>query len=971
MNGEDIDTAAKKTIADVRGAKGVGTSGAATVFDSWLTKSLNPLREIERLVDFHEDDPFLLSFNELSKGEVNVMRYQMEMAQIFSDMDRSQFKKGTKEYDRAKELRSRYDKLNDRFEKVTLGGQEVNITEGQKLALIMHNRNGDNMRHILNGGILVPNEELYKKGKYSEAYNRGEIIVPKINEIVTLDQNTDEFENWFLDRVIYYYEHYSKNLINETSLKLEGFSRAEVANYYPIRVAEDWLNTQKYDVTTGTEDSGDDIHSGMLIARKKSTLPIYLNSITQDLNRSQNFVARYAGLAIPLRDFQKIYNMNVDDGTSDGLPLKRVIKQKWGDHAGNYIDNMLKDLTKGRDNFAQTWLDQLRGKSAQGVLTINLSVSIKQAASYPTAIAELDWKSVSRAFINPEGNAFVIKRADMKEIQKWSPILWSRMAGMSTQEVAELAMKQNKDIVSKGMDKVPWLCDWIRKVDVATVGRLWYATKYWMNDQIQKGNVKLKEGSDEYFRAVADKFEDVVRKTQPNYTVLTRPDILRTKKSIVRALMMFKTQPLQNFGILYEASARFDALNRQYKAAVGTESEGAAFAARRQAGLALGRAITSQIVQTVVFTSMTLLANVILHKWNRYKDKDINEVTVASVFTQMGWDFASSLFGNAMFGDYVEQLGEYFVRKFALNQNDASLDGISVFGIDNLNDIWEETKTVVNKFSSGKVKDGFKRVEKLSFKLGQLFGVPAQNIYNIAHAGYETILDIAQNREITDIPGTSAKHYWERMERSYKGTYYDKSKSYEDIFGEAVKDVGADKMRGVLAKDDTTGAMNWVSNMYVNGTSEQKTMVEDWLDSLYSRDQDIKRKKKAFFEFQKETVPTEYLSKSEKEELGIDVEAEEKKSEEEKKQSRYKEWSSASDQAFNDFLNGKSASSIKSSLPYKKGDTGTTDQLARLYQTSGNPEAVKAFAVQVLGYSGSSINWTANRYFTKDLSVFD
>lgn len=955
----DINDAALETINDVRGAKGSGYSPVGSAFDAWLTTSLNPTREISRLVDFHDNDPLALLNNKLRKGEINTTQYQMEMAQIYSEMDKNNYEKHSDEWYRAKELRNRYDQMNDTFVTVKLGGREVQITEGQALALAMHSRNSDNMLHILYGGVRVPNMELYKKGNLGEAYARGDTIIPTEMEIRDIAQNLDDFEQWFLDKSIYYFETYSKELINKTSLKLEGFARAEVENYYPIRVVDTQVNAKSYDVTTGAESTGESLHSGMLMARRKSKLPIYLNSITQDLNRSQGFVSRYAGLAIPLRDFQRIYNMRIDDGTQNGVIVKEVIQQKWGTRATKYIDNMLKDLTNGRDNFSQTWLDSLRGKSAQGVLTINISVSMKQAASYPTAIAELDWKSVMRALANPEGNSFLIKRADMEEIQKWTPILWSRMAGMSTQEIAEMSLKQHKNVLEKGMDKAPFLCDWIRKVDVATVGRLWYATKYWVED-----HTDLEVGSDEYFKKVAEKFEDVVSKTQPNYTVMTRPDILRTKNSIVRAVMMFKTQPLQNFNILYEASARLSAKQRAYNEAKGTSAEGSALAERNEAGKAFGRAITSQLVQTAVFTAMTFLANILLHRWYKYKDDEINEVTMSSVAEEVMWDFAKSLFGNAVFGDYVEQIGEYFVRKFALNEDDASMDGISVFGIDSLNDIWDQTKSAVEKFSSGDSKAGLTKVRQLSFTIAQMCGLPATNVYNLIHAGLETATDIAQNRPWIAQDGTKAKHYWNKMKRAYED-----GKDTDEIF-EEMKLLGIDSARAPLSKNDATGIMEWVSDLYVNGSANDKQMVDDWLDDLYkegsSKANNIKNKKKAFYEYLNEEVPTEYLSKSEKVARGIDVEAEEAQAKEEKKKSKYDEWSTVTDEAFSNFLNGKAVS-----LPYKKGDDGVSDQLARLYQTSGNPEAVKQFAVQVLGYSAGSINWTANRYWTKDLSAFN
>ena len=958
----DVNEAAIRTIADVRSAKGIGEGRFEGAYDWWATTSLNPLREIDRIVDYHDDDPLHLLMNKLVKGEINVNQYKMEMAQIFSAMDRRQFERGTREYERAKEFRNRFDKLNEDFVEVTLGGATQLITEGQKLALIMHNRGKDNMTHILEGGVLLPNLTYYKRGDLKNAYKRGQIVIPTEEEIADLGRDLDDFEKWFLDRSIYYFESYAKDLINKTSFKLEGFARAEVENYYPIRVAENYTQARSYDISTGMETSGDNLHSGMLMARVRSTLPIYLNSITQDLQRSQSFVARYAGLAIPLRDFNRMYFIKIDDGSANGKPLRDVINEKWGDNATKYIDKMLKDLTQGRDADTNSILDRIRSKSAQAVLTLNPSVSIKQAASYPTAIAELDYKSVMRALVNPEGNSFLLKRADMELIQKYTPILWARMAGMSTQEIAELSMMQNKNAIDKGIEKLPILTDWIRKVDVATVGRLWYATQYWVDDHYKN----VEKGSDQYYKLVADKFEDVVTKTQPNYSVLTRPDILRTNNSLVKALMMFKTQPLQNFGLLFDSASRLNAKHRQYLSARGTALEATALAEYRDAGAKFARTVTSQLLQTAVFTGMTFLANaLVLHRWDKYKDDELNEITFASVMEQVMWDYADSLFGSAFMIDWAEDLGAYFIRRFALNE-DVQYYGISVFGIDNINDLSDLVTKMSGAIKNGDSDKALKYAKNFAESIAQLVGIPASNVEKIIKSIWEYSLDFSQGRKITDLSGNTAGNYWHRIKNAYSN-----GENVDGLFDEmtdAIYDnmVSKESVRHFITENDDSGIMEWVSDMYVNGSAEEHRMVDDWLEQIYTSSTSIKNKKRQFFEFQDEEIPVEYMTKDEKVEAGIDVEAEAAAAKEEKKKSKYDEWSSATDQAFNDFLSGRPVS-----LPYKKGDDGVSDQLARLYQTSGNPEAVKAFAVQELGYSASSINWTANRYWTKDLSAFD
>lgn len=964
----DLEEGLKRTIDDVNAAKGSEYGRINNITNAWVQTSLNPIREIARITDYYEDDPFAIAADKLMRGEIQVNQYKMEMAQIFERMNESNFKRGTDDYARAKEFRKRYDRMNKTFVKVTLSGKEIEITEAQKLALIMHSRNNENLLHILYGGILVPHQVAFKRGDYVEAYARGKIIIPTQNELRNLSTKLDDFERWFLNRSIYYFDSYAKNLINNTSLALEGFLRAEEENYYPIRVADDFHRVKSYDVSTGMMDSGENLNSGMLKKRQKSKAPIYLNGINQDLQRHQSFVSRYAALAIPLRDFQKVYNGSAHDENGKPMPLKRAIRDKWGAGAVQYVDKVLKDMIGGRTE--QTAFDKIRSKSAQAVLTLNPSVSIKQTASFPTAIAELDYKSVTKAFFRGGKNNWMLSSADRELIARYTPILWSRTAGLSTQEIAEISFNQNKSKLDKGMEKVPFLFDWIRKMDVATVGRLWYATQYWIDD-----HTDLEKGTDEYYRAVARKFEDVVTKTQPSYSVFTRPDILRKNSGMMKAVMMFKTQPLQNFGILYESTSKYIARIRQYKAAKGTSIEeqarGRVITARNQ----MLRAVSSQLIQTGLFTAMSLLANaLILHRWDKYRDDETNEVTVASVFEQLGWDYLDSFFGNFFILDWVEDIGSYSVQKFVEKDEDAYLQGLSVFGIDAVNDLIDLFDKVGTYAVNGDGEKTWQTLFKFGMKVSQLWGIPAENVYKMEEGIRTYVNDALEKRSILELQDTTPAQYWHRVMRAYeKGE--DTTALFNDMI-EKTTETKIDKKgeryttikaKSPLSADDTSGVMRWISDLYVNGSSADKRMVEDWLDDLYDgKESSIKNAKRRFYEYLEADIPTDL--KTEDELTPTELEARKEQQKQERKQEEVKTVRASVNpmqQAISSWSSGGGYS-----LPIEKGEDGCGAVMAWVYQNSSDKEAVKRFAVQVMGYSQKAINRTASEWASRDLSEY-
>lgn len=1096
---ETVQEASRQTINNINKSRGL--TNKDSLADKWLTMQLSPMREVERLTDFHADDPLFLAAENILRAEIKVNEYKMNFALMFKEMQPNQYKKGTDEWRKAKEFRKRYDKMNETYVKVRLGGVEREITEAQKLELIMQSRNEDSMRHILFGGLLVPDLEQLKKGHWNTAYTSGTIVRPFEIEMLRLSKGLDEFQKWFLDRSVKYFDYASK-LINQTSFELEGFARAEVENYYPIRVATNYTSQKNYDVLTGMQDSGESIDSDLLKARVKSKLPIYLNGINQSLQRHQNFVSRYAALAIPMSDFQKIYGAKVreeapkyyhdvletinsmkggslirDDivkdfkekffmvtdadgnvvtgelkkevlkagnnkrgtrvqigdntyniennvnealewsgitlflenrgknvtkgdildfinnrGTPELNPVKTVLEAKWGHHATNYLNNALKDLAGNRP-VEQGLLDKARGNAAQAILTLNPSVSIKQAASFPTAIAELDYISVSHALMRGGRHNWMLSRADHDLINKYTGVLYGRQMGMTTQEIAEMSTNTNKNAINKAMDAVPWLTNWIQKIDVATVGRLWYATEYWVqrhNQDYKSG--KLKKGSDEYYQVVARKFEMVVTKTQPNYSVFTRPDILRSKNQLTRAVMMFKTQPLQNFNIMYESVARVNAKIRQYNQVKGTPQANAVRGELNAAWAKLARSISSQLLQTAVFTGMTFLANaLILHRWDKYKDEEINEVTFASVMEQVMWDYLGSFFGNAVGGDWFEDVAEYVIRKFAFDE-DVMLNGISVMGIDTINDTYELIEKITKGIQNGDPTAAWKNVIKMAQKMAAVWGIPAENILKVFESAWLYKQDIFDDYELTDVnregipvlfnfQETNTTQYWNRVIRAYEeGDAELVKERFKDMIENTTEtetdENGKEKTKikavGALSKDDTEGIMEWVANKYINGTATEKRMVEEWLEELYQYsgkpEQSIKSKKRSFYEFlgEEDKMPVEL--KTDDELTPAELEARKEQKKEEKWQetvATVKASVSPMSTAVSNWSSGRGYS-----LPIEKGDDGCGAVMAWVYQNSSDKEAVKRFAVEVMGYSQKAINRTASEWANKDLSDF-
>ena len=539
-------------------------------------------------------------------------------------------------------------------------GNSVPLNHAMLCSLYMHLQNADSRQHLLNGGLTVPSMEQYTKGNIERAYQEGQTVhlgglqnadgTPMVDTVLQTVENalTDYDRAWIAD-MQELFNRYTTNLINETSMQLLGYNRAGVKNYYPIAVDKSALATQIEGLNLDATIEG----RGFLKNRvKKAVQPILLEECSNVVQRSIRDTAAYAGLALPIRDVQKVLNSNVE--TKDGVyNLKNgIIKEQWGRSAVEYINDLLTDLQttqRKRDNGVSRMAARLRGNYAGAILTLNPGVAIAQAASLPTAAAVLG--SDTMASVVPFVKNFSTKqRAALEtEISEHGDVLleW-RKRGSQRGELASIG--KGLTPAEKAMDKLPKaLTGWINGVDEVTVAALWEGSKaYVKNHPGEFAEGAAQEGSEDYWQAVNRMYQKVIEQTQPNYTVMQRAGIQRNPNEVLKQLTMFTTQRFQNYGILADAVMDYNAQKARYEQGQTEETQ----AELQRAGKQLRQAAGSQVAQTAVFALMKIGADFLLHRWDREQDEN-GDVTLKSLLNRFTGLFTESAAGNFLYGGEV------------------------------------------------------------------------------------------------------------------------------------------------------------------------------------------------------------------------------------------------------------------------------------------------------------------------------
>lgn len=527
-----------------------------------------------------------------------------------------------------------------------------------------------------------------------------------------------DYEKHLIQKAKNLLDRWSKNKLNETTLEEYGFEKATVENYFPIHTDKDFLGAS---FDTISRDMALE-NAGFMKSRIHGTNPVMLEDITDVLNRQIKSVAQYSGLMPAIRQFNRIYGKNTANYENS---VQNAIRMKFGPSGIKYIDNLMSDMVGARQT-SSTIFDKARGKMAGAVLSVNPRVAMAQAASYPTAAAEIGWKPLLKALAKGGKSGRPISRADVKLIGTYSPLLDYRMKGYSTEEIG--SAKAARRFSSKFADKTKWLMGWINAFDGGTVGRLWYAAEYYVQD-----NFDLEKGSEEYYEQVADVFNRIVEKTQPNYTTLQRPDVLRNPNAIVKQLTMFMTQRLQNFNILYDSCATL----KQYSKDAKHGRNETTLEDVKDARAAVVRAVTSQVVAAFVIVAMKGLSDIMLHSVNAYRDDD-KELTAESVTGTLINNILDTITSSFLGGS------EAYGTTKSIVMGD-KYDAPQITGVQAFSDVLSDITNFAKAVREGETEKVPKIIEELTFELSHLTGIPMQNIKKILVGAKNWYIDFANH----------------------------------------------------------------------------------------------------------------------------------------------------------------------------------------------------------------------------------
>ena len=666
----------------------------------------------------------------------------------------------------------------------TEDGRPWLVTHDVMAELWVQLQNRQGMHHLLHGGATIADMSLTTKGLKGAGRQRAETV--KLGELVTVDESGNKLNAYEvsqredalrtniigeIEKNLTEYDNkmiaafrelgkLTKGYINETSLALSGVKKARVDNYIRLHVDRNTNAEQntgiQYDNSVGSE--------GFLQSRVNSSKPLELVGLVRQAAESIENTAQYAGMAIPLRNVEKVMN-----SMQGGKSLYGQMEKVWGETGRSYLNKALADLcgTKSDHEVFDRLCSTLRGNAAAAVLTGNLNVTLLQAASLPTAAAELGWGSTGKSVLQFVKNVSPSKLAEIEKLayEHGDAMLPTRLRGSRRGELGstgkgvvgtlhDSARNGDNAVVRAGVKAADAIGDIasgsIGKVDEITTAALYYGAMEYVKSHPEEFDAEADVyDSPAYWEAVKQKYQRVIERTQPNYTAMQRTGFQRTKNQMAKTLMMFSTQRQQNAQILVSALEDAAAQAARYKADPSAANKEALETAKKRRA----DAIFSQIVQTALIAGLGVGVKLLFHKWGDLQDEN-GDMTGWSLLINFIYQFFNSGVSNFTGGSEAWRATETVLT----GKSFGSYDTISMTGFSAVNDMTKsiaKLNGLLDKDTSEMTEEEFAEYEKsvrwawadAVGQLAMLEGIPYNNVKKYVKAVNEWMDSIKKWKE--------------------------------------------------------------------------------------------------------------------------------------------------------------------------------------------------------------------------------
>lgn len=535
----------------------------------------------------------------------------------------------------------------------------------------------------------------------ASAYNLSDEILGEIIGKLSPEQRAfvDEMQGYLSDTMA------AKG--NEVSLKKYGIRLFKEKNYFPLRVADQYM-AKKREQQSGDRKLNNAGFTQAVTPNAKN--PVVLSSFMETWAEHVDEMSLYHSFVLPLDDLNRVLNYH-DQFTEEGAAgsVVEAIRNAYGEGATKYLDQLIRDVNGGaRADSVASILNKGMSMAKKAQTLASLSVAIQQPSAIMRAGAMIDPKY----FIGPKVTG---KMADStwEEIKKYAPIARIKEMGGFDTNVGKSTVEYLTDTTnyegfwekfgaaftdSKYRDEL--LGRLPAKMDELSWGVIWNAVKR----EQEAAHPAMNPRSDAFMKIVAERFTDVISRTQVYDSVFSRSGMMRSKDTGVKMATSFMAEPTTTANMLAVALVK----------------------AKRG-----GKESRAQLVRTVGALTAALIANSALVAIVYAMRDDDDEKRYGEKWLE---SFREQFIEGLDPRTYVPILRDFvsMSKGFDIERTDMALYGDFINALNGLKD---QDRTV------------WEKIETLTGATGNLLGIPVKNMLRDGKGLFKTIRGFVEGQE--------------------------------------------------------------------------------------------------------------------------------------------------------------------------------------------------------------------------------
>ena len=426
-------------------------------------------------------------------------------------------------------------------------GQKVKMSRAQLMSLYCLLKRSQAVGHIMGGGITMtaiePSKRLKRALTGTEPVSSAAIHITYGEAQELVSQLTDE-QRAMADELQSFLNGRCAELGNEASMKMFGYRKFTEENYFPIKSADNWLNTEAETRTPVETIKNFGFTKGTVVKAKN---PIVIDDIFSVVADHMNKMSLYNSLAPAIRDFMRVYNYR--ESEPGDVTVKHKIDDAWGSRYNKYIVRFIADLqsnaqmkTEGIGRFVSKTLATYK----KATIGFNVRVAVQQ----PTAVVR------AMTLINPV--YFATKNHAPMMLQKFRKDMGTDYKDML--EHCQIARWKSWGFtqvdMARDIDSIMMNEEWSREdvltmqlygaLDNYTWSKIWGAVRA----ETKAKHKDVEVNSEEFYRICNERASEIFDKTQVVDSVFHRSQAMRNTDPFSKMATSFMAELTRTYNLM-------------------------------------------------------------------------------------------------------------------------------------------------------------------------------------------------------------------------------------------------------------------------------------------------------------------------------------------------------------------------------------------------------------------------------------